>query len=96
MDANIGWVESIAQELDILWIFQAGHVNCNIIIHGDNTGVIGAFSKGSSCNIHRNESICCMASSIIPNNISISPIYVPSTLNKADPISSGTLGHPSL
>jgi len=33
---DIGWAESIALELAILWLIQVGHVNCNIIVHGDN------------------------------------------------------------
>ena len=73
---DIGWVESIALELAILWLIQASHIDCNIIVCGDNTGVIGTFNKGCLHNIPHNDSICCMATSIIPNNITISPVYV--------------------
>jgi len=93
---NIGWAESVALELAILWLIQAGHIYCNITIHGDNTRVIGAFNKGHSHNIPHNDSICHMATSLIPNNISISPVYVSSTSNKTNTISCSTLGPPSL
>jgi|SRR5882724_6819613 len=93
---DIGWVEYIALELTILWLLHDGHTDCNITIHGDNTGVIGAFAKGHSHNISCNESLCHIASYIIPNNVHISPVYVTSTSNKADPNSQGILGPPSL
>jgi len=54
---NIGWEESVALELAILWLIQASHVDCNIV-HGDNTRVIGMFNKGQSHNITCNDSSC--------------------------------------
>ena len=81
---DIGWGELIALELAILLLMQVGHIDCDIVIHGDNTGLIGAFSKGCSHNVLQNDSICHMVASIIPNNISISPVYIPSASNKAD------------
>src|SRR5882724_13058060 len=80
---DIGWVESIALELTILWLLQEGHTDCNITIHSDNTGIICAFSKGCSCNTSSNESLHCIASCIIPNNVEILPVYVTSASNKA-------------
>ena len=71
-------------------------MDCNITIHGDNTGMIGAFDKGHSHNMAHNDSIRQTASAIIPNNITISLIYTPSALNREDPISHGILGPLSL
>jgi len=51
---DIGWVESIPLKLAILWFLHLhdGHTDCDITIHSDNTGMIGAFAKGCSCNIY--------------------------------------------
>ena len=43
---DIGWVDSIALKLMVLWLICDGYADCNITVHGDNTGVIGAFYKG--------------------------------------------------
>src|SRR5882724_7469435 len=93
---DIGWVESIALKLAILWLLQEGHTDCDITIHGDNMGIISAFSKGHSHNTSHNESLCHIASCIIPNNVEISPVYVTSASNKANPISRSIMGPPSL
>jgi len=49
-DRDIGWAESVALKLAILWLVGQGFSNCDIIIRGDNTGVIDAFNKGHSQN----------------------------------------------
>jgi len=89
---DIGWAETIALELAVLILSDEGFHDCSIIVHGDNTGVIGAYDKGRSRNIPRNDSIRRITSNIIPNNIMIIPTYVASALNRADPISRGILG----
>jgi len=91
---DIGWAESIALELAIL--VDEGYHNCSIIIRGNNTGVIGAYDKGRSHNIPRNESICHITSSIVPNNILFVPVYMASAFNRADPISHCILVPPPL
>src|SRR5882724_5554879 len=82
---EIGWVESITLKLAILWLICNNYMDCDITIHSDNTGVIRAFYKGHTCNIPCNESLCHMASyTILSNiNITISPVYVSSTSNRA-------------
>jgi len=45
---DIGWAESVALELAIYWLTQQQYRDANIIVHSDNTGVIGAFSNGHS------------------------------------------------
>src|SRR5882724_13270425 len=89
---DIGWAESIALELAVLLLVNINFRDCSIIIHSDNTGVIGAYDKGRSCNVPYNESIHQITSFIVPNNIMIVPTYVASASNRADPISRSILG----
>ena len=87
---DIGWAESIALELAILWIISQDFSDSEIIIHSNNTSVVSAFNKGHSRNIARNDSISLMTSLLVPANILIKPIYVSSSENKADPVSWGS------
>jgi len=89
---DIGWAKSIALEMAVYILIDCNFTDCSVIIHGDNTSIIGTYEKGRSHNIPCNDSICQITSCIIPNNIMIIPIYVASALNRADPISHGTLG----
>ena len=50
----------------------------------------------TSGNIPHNDSIQHVTSSMIPSNITIQAIYVPSAMNRADPVSCGILGPLSL
>ena len=86
---NIGWMESMALELEIYWLIQRGFHNVDITVHSDNTGVIAAFSNGKSCNTAQNDCICCNTSAIIPTCLAISLMYVSSCENLADPDSCG-------
>jgi len=91
-DRDIGWAESVALELAVLWLVRQGFSNCNVIVRGNNTGVIGAFNKGCSWNASWNATIFRMASCLVPFNISVVPVYVASSENRADPVSHGILG----
>jgi len=93
-DRDIGWAESIALELAVMWLIQNNFSDCEVTICGDNTGIIGAFSKGRSRNVSRNASIRHIASSLVPHNVTILPVYVPLVMNRANPLSCGILGHP--
>jgi len=93
---DIGWAESIALELAILMLVECGFKDCLITIQDDNTGVIGTFNKGRSRNIPHNDSIQHITALVIPNNISIFPVYMASTVNRADSVSHGILGYSSL
>ena len=63
----------------------------NIAIHSDNTAIIDAFSNGKSHNPARNNCLRWITSLLIPTSIMISPVYVPSCKNLADPVSHGHL-----
>jgi hypothetical protein len=89
---DIGWAEPIAVELAILWVTEQDIADKEILIHGDNTGVINAYKKGRSRSFPRNASIQRITSYLIPANLTITPIFVPSECNLADPISRGILG----
>ena len=45
-DRDIGWAESVALELAVLWLARQGFADCDVMVRGDNTGVIGVFNKG--------------------------------------------------
>src|SRR5882724_5529742 len=89
---DISWAESIALKLVVLIVIDSRFHDCSIIIHSDNTGIIGTYDKGRSHNVPPNDSIRRITSFIVPSNIVIIPTYVASTLNRADPISCGILG----
>jgi len=89
-DRDIGWAESIALELAIYWLIQEGYQNTDVTVYSDNTGIIGAFSNSHSQNQPRNTCIHHITSSLIPVNLTISPKYIPSSENLADPISWGS------
>ena len=91
-DRDIGWAESVALELAVLWLVTQDFADCEVAIKGDNTGVIGAFNKGRLRNVSRNATIRRMAASLVPLNITVLPVYVASAVNRADPVSHGTLG----
>ena len=93
---DIGWAESVALELAIYWLIQEGYQDVNITIHSDITGVIGAFSSGHSRNPAHNDSICCITVSLILANVIITPKYIASANNLANPVLCGiTLGYSS-
>lgn len=68
-----------------------GISNADILIRSDNEAVIGAFHKGHCLNlasntcIRRTEAVLCVA------DLSISLIYIHTSINLADPISQGIL-----
>ena len=93
---DIGWAESVAVELAILWVVEQKRSDLEILIHGDNTNIIDAYKRGRSRNIARNASLRRITTSLIPSNLTLTPIYVPSDSNLADPISRGVLGPPQL
>jgi hypothetical protein len=71
-------------------------LDANLIIHADNTSVIDAYKKGRSRNTSRNSSIRRITEMLIPRNLAITPCYVPTELNLADPFSRGEFGSPTL
>jgi hypothetical protein len=91
---DIGWAETIAMELAALWIAAAGISDAHVRVNSDNTGVIGALTKGRSRNPHRNSSIRRTSFVLAPINITIDAQYVTSATNLADPISRGEIGPP--
>ena len=46
INQDIGWAETIALELAVLWLVDAGFNNCNVVVHSDNTGVVGTYNNG--------------------------------------------------
>jgi len=93
---DIGWAEAMVIELAISWLTKCGWQNACIKIHCDNDLVITSFWKGRSRNPPQNDSICRISSSLTAANLTIDPTYVPSAINKADPLSRGLSGPESL
>ena len=86
---DISWAESITLEITALWLIQANYKDLDILIHSDNTGVIGAFNHSRARNFTHNNSIAHITSLLLSCNLIISPIFVPSSLNKAGGLSRG-------
>ena len=79
-------------ELALLWVVMAGFHDVKVIIHSDNTGMLGALDKGRSRDMASNLSICQMVWTMVPVNLMVEPIYVTSETNLADACSHGELG----
>ena len=45
---DIGWAESIALEIAVMWALASGLTDTELVIHGDNMSIICAFQKGRS------------------------------------------------
>lgn len=87
---HIGWAESVAIELAVVYITRAGYQDVQVLVHSDNTGAIGQFSRGRSRNRNINDSIIRAEALCRGCNISIFPDYVKSAVNRADAASRGT------
>lgn len=93
---DIGWLEAVMVELAILTLFNLGWANMCVLIHLDNQGVIGAFQCGHSQNFQVNLYIQRSEAIAMCSNIAHIFTYVESAKNKADTISCGEVGSPSL
>ena len=88
---DIGWLEAVAVELIINVLHLSNFTNMDMLIWGDNQGVISAFKRGRSCNKMTNEVIQRSEALMDSSNLSITLMYVETSINLADPISRGIL-----
>jgi len=86
---DIGWAECVALELAIYWLIQEGFRNADVTVPSDNMGVIAAFLNGKSCNATCNNCIRRITSALVPTCLTISPKYMSSCENLANPVSHG-------
>lgn len=86
---NIGWAEMVGIELLVRCLITLGKHDGNFFIRSDNKGAIDAIKKGSLRNIPSNQSIIRINALRIPLNIDISPAFIASLENRADPVSRG-------
>jgi len=86
---HIGWAESVAIELAVVFIAKAGFHDVHVLVHSDNTGAIGQFRRGCSKNPNMNASIIRAEEIMGEHNISLFPDYVKSADNRADAASRG-------
>ncbi|SJL13302.1 uncharacterized protein ARMOST_16742 [Armillaria ostoyae] len=90
---DIGWAESIAVEVAARYITSSTSViDADFPLNSDNTSVIDTHKIGRSRNVHRNASLRRLSLLLAPRNLTLSPSYVESAVNLADPISRGELG----
>ena len=88
---DIGWLEGVAVELMINILHLSNISDVDVLIRGDNQGIIGAFEKGRSRNKMMNEVIQRSEALMDSSNLSITLTYVETSINLADPISRGIL-----
>ncbi|KAF7314413.1 hypothetical protein MKEN_00914100 [Mycena kentingensis (nom. inval.)] len=86
---DICWLESLAIELAVLFLIQLRYSNLHVIIRSDNTGAIGAHSKGRSPNVDIN--LCTRRTYALTSAHLIIPelVFVPTADNHADAPSRG-------
>ena len=77
----------VAIELACCHLAKLGYRNADLIIHSDNSGVIGAFERGRSRNFQVNLSIRRTTLTCLSHNLFIHPQYVNTLDNLADPVS---------
>ena len=89
---DISWAEAVALELAMLWLAKTDQNDVCTINHSDNMGVIDTFNKGRLWNMHHNDCLQWISVILAVSNVSLVPCFIPSHLNKADPLSCGILG----
>ena len=89
---GVGWAEGVALELAVYWLVATSLHDADVTIQSDNLGVVSAFWKGHSHNLERDKSIGRITVALSCANLSLSPIFVSSVKNLADPLSHGCLG----
>jgi hypothetical protein len=88
---DIGWLEAVAVELIVSLLNEMHLSHLDVLIRSDNEGVIGSFRKGWSRNQETNSCIRRAEAIFEQRDLSISLLYVESSVNLADPISRGIL-----
>ncbi|KAF7323827.1 hypothetical protein MKEN_00604000 [Mycena kentingensis (nom. inval.)] len=86
---DICWLESLAIELAIRFLIQLQYSQIHVVIRSDNTGAIGAHTKGRSPNVDIN--LCTRRTYALTSSYMIIPelIFVPTLENRADAPSRG-------
>jgi len=91
---DIGWAEAIGFELLVYTLATLPGISGNLLIHGDNTGVVEGWWKSR----HRNRAVNLVFRRIhefilnLPNRLEIHTTYIPSASNPADSFSRGIYG----
>ena len=86
---DIGWAEAVALEMALLAMRARGFHDADVMVRGDNTGVIGAHERGRGRNPHTNAVIRRINFVGRELNVTPRPFYVRSADNLADPYSRG-------
>jgi hypothetical protein len=95
---DIGWAEAVGFELLVYTLATFTNIGSNVLVHGDNTGVVEGWWKRR----HRNTAVNGVFKRIsnflhdLPNRLDISTAYIASGSNPADDPSRGIYGPISL
>jgi len=89
---DICWLETVTIGLLIYLLEQNRLCNCQLLIHSNNQGTIGAMSKGHSSNTHINLTIHQTYMALMDLFITPDITYIKSEANLADPILCGEPG----
>lgn len=86
---DILWLEALAVEFVLRAIVLSGVNSSDVLVRSDNQAVISSFQKGYSHHVLLNESIGRCEHFLTLYDISLSFVYVESSINIADDISRG-------
>lgn len=87
----IGVTEMLAVEFSVQALLTMFPGSAHFLIHTDNQGVLHSIKFGTSKGLLQNESLSRFSASLLNYDSFITPKYVPSKLNPADPLSRGIL-----
>lgn len=86
---DIGWLEMVAVELALHAVIGAGYKNVHLIFRSDNSGVVGAFKKGSSRNSSQNSILRRIIHLFHDHNLWVTTAWIPTKDNPSDGPSRG-------
>ncbi|KAE8237015.1 hypothetical protein A4X13_0g8949, partial [Tilletia indica] len=86
---DIKIVEALALELALLTVIALGHTDCTLLIHTDNTAVLGAFKKGKMASEEPNKVIQRVAKHEQRARIAVQLEWVDTLNQRADAASRG-------
>lgn len=85
----IGVTEMLAVEFAVLLLVQLYPSGSHFQIHTDNLGVLHAINFGASKGLLQNASLVRLSSTLLKHDSFLTPKYIPSHDNPADPVSRG-------
>lgn len=81
---DIGWLEMVAVELALCAIIGTGYQDIHLIFCSDNSGVVGAFKNGASCNAVQNSILHHIIHLFHDHNLCVTTAWIPTKDNPSD------------